>query len=156
MLFKNALVFKLTEQLESDPNTISALLEQRQFAPCLSQQTKTMGFVPPLESAGLFILQEQGAMMFCVKLEEKVLPNSAVNEAVQAKIKEQDKKPSRKEIRKIKENVIAELLPLALTKSKKAYGYVDKDKRFIIIDTASNSVAEDVLSLLRKAPGSLS
>jgi len=47
------------------------------------------------------------------------------------------------------------LLAKALTTSKLIYAYIDVNSGFIVIDSASSGVTEDILSMLRRSLGSL-
>jgi len=172
MFFKNLTIFRLTENIGSYfkteninalPDELSDKLWDMAFLPCGLHSESSIGFVPPVSP--VFTGEDSmthaanGYIMFCVKTQKKVLPSSAVNEVFNEKKSlletEKGRKLSAKERRELKDNIVFELLPKALTTSKLTYAYIDVKGGFIIIDTSSSSVAEDLLSLLRKCLGSL-
>lgn len=156
MFFKNLIAFRLLEQFELTQEQLSDKLWDMSFKPCGLHQEQSMGFVSPIGNNTLgndMVHAANGYMMFCVKTQKKVLPSSAVNEVFNET--EQGRKLSAKERREIKDEIVFELLPKALTTSKLTYAYIDVKGGLIVIDTSSQGVAEDVLSLLRKCLGSL-
>jgi len=159
MFFKNLTVFKLTELFEQTPEQLSDKLWGMTFKPCGLHDESSCGFVPSLGNDAPLVHAANGYIMFCVKTQKKVLPSSAVNDLVAEKVKrteiEENRKLSKKERVAIKDEIIFELLPKALCISKLTYAYIDVKGGFIVIDTSSSGVAEDLLSLLRKCLGSL-
>jgi len=172
MFFKNLTIFRLTENIGSYfkteninalPDELSDKLWDMAFFPCGLHSESSIGFVPPVSP--VFTGEDSmthaanGYIMFCVKTQKKVLPSSAVNEVFNEKKNlletEQGRKLSAKERSELKDNIVFELLPKALTTSKLTYAYIDVKGGFIVIDTSSSGVAEDLLSLLRKCLGSL-
>lgn len=158
MFFKNLIAFKLTELFDQTPEQLDIELTAQEFKPCTLHQEQSTGFVYPVGNESL-VHAANNFMMFCVKTQKKVLPSSAVNEVFNEKKSlleaEQNRKLSAKERCELKDEIVFELLPKALTTSKLTYTYIDVKGGFIVIDTSSQGVAEDVLSLLRKCLGSL-
>jgi len=163
MFFKNLIAFKLTELFDQTPEQLSDKLWDSAFLPCGLHSESSIGFVPPVSQVftgdDSMVHAANGYMMFCVKTQKKVLPSSAVNEVFNERRHlietEQNRKLSAKERRELKDEIVFELLPKALTTSKLTYAYIDINGGFVVIDTSSQGVAEDVLSLLRKCLGSL-
>lgn len=91
--------------------------------------------------------------------EERILPSTVVNEMLQVRIEEVEEAEGRKLGKKakaeLKDNLIFELLPRAFTYSTKLFAYIDTKNDFIVIDSASRSKAEDLLSFLCKTLGDL-
>lgn len=160
MWFKNLSVFRLTEAFTLAPEDLEAKLAELAFRPCGPHQESSFGWTSPIGKNGQQLVHSSnGFMMLCGKKEERVLPSSVVNEMVQEKILETEEKQGRKLGKKertaIKDELIFELLPKAFTFSRKTYAYIDPKGGWIIVDAASAKNAEDLLSLLRKALGSL-
>jgi recombination associated protein RdgC len=61
----------------------------------------------------------------------------------------------RAERRRIKEQVINEMLPRAFTRSRRTLLYIDAESGWLVVDAASERQAEDAISLLRETLGSL-
>jgi len=163
MFFKNLIAFKLTELFDQTSEQLSDKLWDSAFLPCGLHSESSIGFVPPVSQVftgeDSMVHAANSYMMFCIKTQKKVLPSSAVNEVFNEKKAlletEQNRKLSAKERRELKDNIVFELLPKALTTSKLTYAYIDVKGGFVVIDTSSSGAAEDVLSLLRKCLGSL-
>jgi recombination associated protein RdgC len=160
MWFKNLSIFRLTEAFTLAPEELAQKLEALAFRPCGPHEESSFGWIAPVGKNGQQLVHSSnGFMMLCGKKEERVLPASVVNELFQEKILETEEKQGRKLGKKdrtaIKDELIFELLPKAFTFSRKTYAYIDPQGGFIIVDAASAKSAEDVLSLLRKALGSL-
>lgn len=160
MWFKNLSVFRLTEAFTLTPAELEQKLEALAFRACGPHEEFSFGWTAPLgKAAQQLVHHTNGFMMISVKKEERVLPSSVVNELLQEKISEKEeqqaRKLSKKERTEIKDELIFDLLPKAFTFSRKVYAYIDPKGGWIIVDAASAKSAEDLLSLLRKALGSL-
>lgn len=160
MFFKNLRLYRLTEGWALPADELSAKLAEHEFKPCGSLDLTRYGFVPPLGDQGTdFVHSANGFIMICAKLQEKILPGGVVNEQVALKAQEIEKAESRtvgrKERQTIKDEVIFSLLPKAFTKSSLDYAYIDTKGGLIVVNAASGKRAEDLLSALRDALGSL-
>ncbi len=160
MWFKNLCLFRLKEPFTLKADELAAKLETLQFRPCGAHETVSFGWTSPLSTAESDLVHStNGYIMLCVKKQEKVLPTAVVNEMIQEKVAEaeeqQGRKLSKKERTQLKDELIFDLLPRAFTFSKKMYAYIDPTGGWIVVDAASAKGAEDLLTLLRKAMGSL-
>jgi len=160
MWFKNLSIFRLTEDFTLTPEELEQKLAALSFRPCGPHEEFSFGWTAPIgKTAQQLVHSSNGFLMLCAKKEERVLPASVLNEMVQEKIFEveelQGRKLSKKERTAIKDELIFELLPKAFTFSRKIYAYIDPKGGFLVVDAASAKNAEDLLSLLRKALGSL-
>jgi recombination associated protein RdgC len=156
MWFKNARLYRLTSPITVNLNEA---LAQFPFVPCGDHDHQRYGFVPPLQGSELLVHAGDHCGMICAKREEKILPGAAVKNAVEAKVLEimnaESRPVARSERAAIKDEVIFSMLPKAFTRSKLEYAYIDLKLGLIIVDAASASKAEDLLSKLREALGSL-
>ncbi|MDO8940237.1 MAG: recombination-associated protein RdgC [Methylicorpusculum sp.] len=160
MWFKNIALYRLTEDFGLSSDEFEEKLQQMPFRPCSAQQEMSFGWTQPLgRHAEQLVHSANGFMIFCAKIEEKVLPAAVINELVAEKIMEaedeQGRKLSKKERTAIKDEICFELLPKAFSFSRRIYAYIDPKNRWLIVDSASTKKAEDVLSQLRKCLGSL-
>lgn len=156
MWFKNARLYRLTAPITANLNEA---LAQYAFHPCGDLDPKRYGFVPPINGSELYVLAGENCGMICAKLEEKIIPSAAVNTALQRKIdtiQESEGRPiSRYERRALKDEIFFSMLPKAFTKTRLEYAYIDLALGMIVVDAASAKQAEDLLSKLREALGSL-
>lgn len=156
MWFKNCRTFQLRGDF---PGVTDELLETRPFVECGSLDPKRQGFVPVIEGQAALTHTVNGATIFCLKTQEKILPANAIADKLNAKVKSLEeaeaRKVHRKERAELKDEIIFSLLPKALTKSSLTYGYFDAVTRMFHIDSSSPSRAEDIMSLIREISGSL-
>lgn len=159
-MFKNITTFSLTEKFELSAEELAEKLAAFEFASCTGQQAFSMGWTAPLgKGSEELVHSSNGFMMVCLRKEERLLPATVINEMWQARIDEieeaEGRKLSKKARAELKDDLIFELLPRAFTHSTKLFAYIDTENDFIVIDSASSSKAEDLLSLLRKTLGGL-
>ena len=169
MWFKNLRVYRLTQMPTINGETINAeslaeALEEGAFVPCNSQDLARYGWVSPLTGHGdgdeSLVHACQEYLMVCAKKQEKVLPAAVVNEAVEEKVaeisEEEGRSVSRKERTAIKDDVTMTLLPRAFTRSSLQFAYIALQQGYIVINAASATKAEELLSSLRDVLGRLS
>jgi recombination associated protein RdgC len=163
MWFKNLRIYRFTQSFSLAAEALNKALAAGTFTPCHSQDVSRYGWVSPISGHGdgddSLVHGHQDYLMICAKKQEKVLPASVVNEAIEEKaalIAEAEGRPvGRKERQSIKDDVLMELLPKAFTRSSLHYAYIAPKKGYIVINAASASKAEEMLSALRDALGSL-
>ena len=160
MLFKNATIYRLTKPFQPTSDELVDLLNARRFVPCGGMKPSSFGWVSPIgkrEDAPL-VHEVSGCYLLCARKEEKVIPSSALNEAVMEKIDKiesiEERRVRGKERKSIKENTLAELLPRALAKSKQVLGYISPKDNLLIIGTPTASEAELFINCIRDSLGS--
>lgn len=159
MWFKNAKIYKFTEDFKITAEDMNAKLEGNVFRPCSSVEATSQGFVPPngQENAAL-AYSANGFTLVCLKLEEKIVPGAVVKEQLDARvagIKAKGGKVSKQEKERLKEEIMHTLVTRAFSKISKIYGYIDAAEGLLIVDVTSNSKADIFTMALRKALGSL-
>ncbi len=160
MWFKNLTLFRLVEPFSLTAETLAARLEQRAFQPCPSHQPSTAGWVPPLGRKALELVHAvTGRLLLCLRTEEKVLPASVLNQVVAeriALIEDQRQRPvRRREKQELRDQLLQELLPRALTRSRHGFAYLDAAGGWLVIDSASPRGVEEIAGALRKSLDSL-
>lgn len=161
MLFKNACIFRLARPFDFAADALSEKLAAHRFIPCSGLRPSSFGWVAPLgdmEDAS-YVHEVAGSMLLCARREDKVIPASALNEAVVERVQKleavEGRKLRSKEKQRLKDSALAELLPRALAKSKLVMGYICPRDRLLVIDTASASEAEMFIDCLRNTLDSL-
>ena len=155
MWFKNLCVFQVTGLDGLSLEGFRDVLEKRPLVGCSNLQTQTFGWMP-LSDDGPYVAYHEKHLLFCMGHEQKVLPASAVNEAVKAKAKEMEAqrgfKPGRKQLRAIKDEVTISLLPRALSRRTmiKAWLTPAGENQLLIVDSSSAPRAEELVKLLRE------
>lgn len=90
--------------------------------------------------------------------EDKLLPSAVVNEALAARLQkiaeEEGRRVGARERKRLKDEVLTDLLPRAFSRPYRLSAYIDKKNGWVVIDTASRKAAEECLSQIREAVGS--
>lgn len=160
MLFKNLRLYRVASLAEINPEFWHERLTQRLFRPCGSLEMEYLGWVPPLgRGAEQLAHPVPSGVVVCARKESRLLPGSVVNsvlaERVAAIEDEEGRKVGRAERKELKDEVIHTLMPRAFTRSSDIQLLVLAAQGWVIANTASSTRAEEVISLLREALGSL-
>jgi recombination associated protein RdgC len=161
MFFKNIRAYQLRADCSKlDIEALDEALNEKAFEPCHKTQPLSYGWIPPLplDPDDWMVYDRENCAVMCLKIENKVLPPKAINEAVAKKVAELEEKQHRKLTRKerqgVKEEIIIDQLPVALTTSKKIYCYLDRKAGMFYVDCTSEKDASTVIGQLRKTIGS--
>lgn len=148
-LFKNAMFFVLTEAL-----SLQALAEALQLRPAVDptpNEHSRLGF-----DLDRCVFDGQRALVTMVQA-YRDLPAPVINAEVAERVKVIEKvegrKVGRKEKRSIKDETIFDLMPKAFVRHRVTRAIVTD--KYIIVEATSSNRAEDLLSQLREALGSL-
>jgi len=164
MWFKNLKIYPFSKDFSISEDQLESLLTEHSFQPCSSTQAASSGWVSPLGSLSdnnsTLLTHTIGKnTMFCLRQEERILPASVVNDALNEQLDiiqtESGRRPVGKYKQSIKDEVILTLLPKAFTRSKRTYAYIDQQAQMIIVDASSSNKAEELIELLRETIGSL-
>lgn len=160
MWFKNLMLFRISKELELEPEKLDATLSEFSFSPCGSQDLSKFGWVAPMGKFGQSMVHVVGnEYLICAKKEEKMLPASVIRDSLQEKIEhlEQEQQRPLKKAEKdaLKEEIVMSLLPRAFSRSNLTYAWLSPENDLIAVDAGSAKKAEEVISLLRKSLGSL-
>ena len=160
MWFKNAFLFQFIEDQTVSAEQLEADLAEQRFMPCDSVSASSQGWEAPSgdEEAPL-IHEANGFLLVCLKIEEKILPSSVVNDMLAEKIAEQEEATGRKVRKKeklaMKDEIYHTLLPRAFSKTTLLHGYIDTVEGLLVVNTSSASRADAFTEALRNAMGSL-
>ena len=158
MWYKNAIIYLLPDgwQLEAGLNE---KLEQAAFTPCMGLDWFSEGFAPPTPFSSDFVFTAQNSNRVCLKHEEKVLPSATVRDLVNRTVAEIQEAEARnvwyEEKQQLKEQIVDDLLPRALTQSRRTEAIFDTERGFLLVNEASDKRAEQMLIKLREALGGL-
>lgn len=155
MWFKNMHIFQIEKPIAYDPSTFENELKQLIFQPCAKSLPISFGWVPPLgdEQAPL-VHAENGHLIFCMQVEEKLLPPAILRDEHAERVREietrQERKLYRDEKLRLKEELYHTLLARAFSKNQKIYAYIDTKAGYLIVDTTSKNRIEQFLGLFTK------
>ncbi|MBK1704603.1 recombination-associated protein RdgC [Halochromatium glycolicum] len=158
-MFKNARVYRLQVPFELDQMALHARLQERGFRPCGPVETATMGWTAPLGPKAELLVHTVGQVhLVAMRRQERLLPGSVVTEAVADRVAEIEqaemREVGRRERRELREDLLAEMLPQAFTRSRVVRAYIDAGEGWAVVDAASEKAAEELIALLRESLGS--
>lgn len=160
MFFRNLTLFRFSPAVAEDLQRLEEALAEHRLRPCGPLEMSTRGFVPPVgrgEEASL-THAVNACTLVTVGGEDKLLPAAVVNDELQRKVQkiaeEEGRKVGGRERKRIKEDLLNELLPRAFVRSSRMSAYVDRKHGWLVLDTASRKSAENALTQLREALGS--
>lgn len=168
MFFRNATFFRIAPALlqaiiapQDDAETpdLETALAACPLKPIAPLELGTYGFVPPMDGDTTAMTLTVGDhVMVVLGGEQKILPGSSINGILAKRIKEfEDKEgrsPGSRMRRSMKDDIVTELLPKALTKPSRTAAILNAKHGYIAVDTPSRKVAEGVVGELRRALGS--
>lgn len=135
--------------------TLLAALQQRPFKPCLGLDWFSEGWAAAGSHAGDSLMAVGYARLLRLKREDKVLPAGVIRDQLEAKVSQMEdwefRKIGRKERQALKDQITDDLLPRAFTRSSSLAALIDTRRNWLMIDTATASKAENLLSCLRDA-----
>jgi recombination associated protein RdgC len=149
-MFRNVRYYRLDGVWPENEEALSTSLQQAGFEPCGPLTERSSGWVAvDPDTSDLLARRVNGADLFRLRSQSRVLPAAAVNEELEARIDEfrsrMKEAPSASEKRRLKAEARDELMPKALLKSDRIWGYFDLKEKVLGIDTAQDSVAERFL-----------
>lgn len=170
MIPRNLTLFRFPHSL--DLSDLEEHLAECALKPVGPLEMSSRGFVPPLGQHGealsheidLALPVEPNVLRFgtvtwlTVGGEDKILPGAVVNDLFLKKLKAieetEGRKPGGRTRKRLKDDLITELLPRAFVRPGRADVFIDQALGVVAIDTASRKVAESVVSEIRRALGS--
>lgn len=160
MFFRNLSLFRFSAAIAADLERLTEALADHRLRACGPMEMGTVGFVPPVGRGDEAPLDHTigERTLVTVGAEHKLLPGRVVNDELRRRVQkiaeEEGRKVGGRERKRLKEDVLNELLPRALVQSSRMSAYVDRAEGWIIVDTSSRKAAEGVLTQLREALGS--
>ena len=159
MFFRNLTMFRFSAAVADDLARLDAALPDHRLRPVGPMEPSTRGFVSPLGRNDDALTHSVGhCTMVTVGSESRMLPSSVVHDElarrVQKIVDSEGRKVFSRERKRMKDDVLNELLPRAFVKASRVRTYVDKANGWLVVDAGSRKAAEDVLSQMRIALGS--
>ena len=157
MQFTKVIAFSFPKSLDFTP--LEAMLADLAFKACEPSAMSSEGFVPPVYMDDApFAYRTGDLILIALQSESRIVPPAVVNERLAAKVKEIEVKegriPGSRTRRKLKEEVIAELMLRSFTVKKKTFAMLDLERNLFLVNTSSRKAAEILVSHIRAAMGS--
>jgi recombination associated protein RdgC len=153
-MFRNVRFFRLQSDWPESEEALSKVLENAAFEPCGPLTERSNGWVPVYPDGQNSLARRlNGADIIKLRSQSRVLPPAVINEELEARIEDYRNRmkedPSPREKRRLKAETRDELLPKAMLKSDKIWGYVDLKEKIVGIDALQPAAAERFLRRLR-------
>jgi len=154
MFFRNLTLFRFPTTL--DFSQLDSLLPEMVLKPVGALDMSSRGFVSPFGRGDDVLAHRSGdALWLTVGGEDKILPGSVVNDLLAKKLAEieekEGRKPGGRTRKRLKEDLVHELLPRAFVKPSRTDALLDLEHGFVAVDTSSRKNAETVVSEIRNA-----
>ena len=152
-MFRNLRFYKIENVWPDSEEALSTALEQAAFEPCGPFTERSSGFMPITpDISDALARRVSGADLIRLRSQSRVLPAGVINEELETRIEEfrerAKEEPSPRDKRRMKSEAKDELMPKAMLKSDKIWGYVDLKEKVLGIDAALPSVNERFLRRL--------
>jgi len=159
-MFRNVRFYRLDSDWPDDESAVSEALGNATFEPCGPLTERSSGWVPPASDASTLLARRvNGADLLQLRSQSRVLPPAAVNEQLEERVAEfterMQQPPSAREKKRLKAETRDELLPKALLRSDRVWGFVDTGGKIIGIDALQPAAADRFVRRLRAAFGDL-
>jgi len=159
MWFRNLTLFRFSKSAAKSLKVLESKLDRHRLRPCGPIELATQGFISPHGRDEDALLHEVDKFsLLTAAREDKLLPNSVVSDELNARLRKMSEKGGKpvgsRERKRLKDEVLTDLLPRAFTRLSKRYAYLDTENGWLVVDTASRKVAEATVSLIREALGS--
>lgn len=160
MLFRNLSLFRFSPAVAADLSRLDEALAEHRLRPCGPLEMFTRGFVQPDGGAdhGSMTLAIRYCVLMAIGGQDKLLPSAVINGELQRKVQkiaqEEGRNVGGRERRRIKEDLLTELLPRAFVRGSRLSAYVDKKNGWLVLDTSSRKAAENAITQIREALGS--
>jgi len=157
MFFRNLTLFRYPTTL--DLSDLEPQLAACALKPCGALELSSRGFIAPLGQHGTaYSHASEDALWLTVGGEDKLLPGAVVNDLLQKKLaaieEREGRKPGGRTRKRIKDELVTELLPRAFVRPLRTDALIDRQLGVIAVDTSSRKTAESVVSEVRRALGS--
>lgn len=159
MWFKQLSFYPLNKDKLPTKEELQEALSDAAFSPCQGLDWFSEGFAAPVSFDQDLVFAANNSLRVALKKEEKVLPSTVIKDILDDKItsieQEELRQIGRKEKQALKEQITDDLLPRAFTRSGKSQALFDLERGLLLINNASSTKAEALLSKLRQALGGL-
>jgi recombination associated protein RdgC len=157
--FKNLTIHQI-EGFSLDAEELSRRLAANLFTPCTEHEVSRKGWVSPInEQSEQLVYECMGGMLICLKSERKDLPARVVNQKLKERIAARQAElgegevVGREERQSMREEVILELIPKCFSTHDHLKAYIDCKAGLVVIDSASEKEAEQLMETLRSHIG---
>lgn len=159
MLFRNLTLFRFPTSLRGALEGLDEHLPEAALKPVGPLQLSSRGFVSPFGRGDEALSHRVGdCVLLTLGGEDKLLPSAVVNEALAQKLEavreREGRNPGGRERKRLKDEVLTDLLPRAFARPMRVNGYLDLGLGWLVVDSSSRKTGEAFVTALREALGS--
>lgn len=158
MWLKNLTLYRLPAPWPVKSEDFEKKLAAQPLSPCGSFQMESRGWTSP-RGDGYFLYTQSFHWLLALGIEQKLLPGSVIRQVTEeraAELAQQQAHPvGRKQMRDLRDQVTAELMPKALSRRKFTHGWIDAKNGWLAVDAAADPKAELFMEALRRAEDDL-
>jgi recombination associated protein RdgC len=158
MRFKNLTVYRLPADWSWSAASLEEALARRPLQPCSPFEMRSMGWVAPATTDRLLHTLGEHHLL-ALGVDQKLLPASIVRQEAERRAKFQAESQGfpvgRRQMRALKMQVLEELRARALSRRRVTRAWIDPRSGWLVVDSASDRRAEELVETLRDTLGSL-
>ena len=157
-MFKNALLYRITQWDASALDTVQERLAASRFAECGATQPESAGWVEPRgDKHDALIENVGGELILRLCVERKAVPSSAVKAKLEERLDkiehETGRRPKGKQAKELKEEIVQDLLPRAFPKRSANLVWIAPRAGWVVISAGSVKSADRIVTLLVETLG---
>ena len=150
------MVYRIVSAWTVAQAALEEALQGDRFTPCDASQEKSVGWIEPRGVAHAPLVEVVGGQWILKQMVEvKGVPASVVKRKAEeeaARIEATTgRKPGRKELRDLREDMRQRLLPMAFTKQSSVLVWIDPKAQWLVLGAGSQAKADEVMTGLIKA-----
>lgn len=154
MWFRNLQLYRLPRDWAMSSHQLAEKLAGRALQACPASEMQTVGWVDPA-GRGDLVHSVNRQWLIALGVEQKLLPTTVVRQFAQdraAEIEEREgRKVGRKEMRELREAVLAELLPRAFVRRRITRAWIDPLNGWLAVDAGARGKADELVEQLIKS-----
>ncbi len=157
-MFKNVLLYRISQWDKSSLDTIEERLAAARFVACGATQPESAGWVEPRGGKHTSLMESVGGQLILrLAVERKAVPGSAVKSRLEERLdkieQETGRRPKGKQAKELKEEVMQELLPRAFPKHSANLVWIDPHAGFVVVNAGSVKASDRIVTLLVETLG---
>ncbi|MEY4564302.1 MAG: hypothetical protein RLZZ618_3579 [Pseudomonadota bacterium] len=157
-MFKNALLYRITQWDSSSLDTIEERLTQGRFAECGATQLESAGWVEPRGDKHTSLMESVGGQLILrLQVERKGVPGSVIKTQLEARLDkielETGRRPKGKQAKELKEEIVQDLLPRAFPKRSANLIWIDPKAGLVVVNAGSVKSADRIITRLVETLG---
>ncbi len=153
MWMKNLAVYRL-KGWTMDIEALAAALAPHAFVACTSAEAARTGWTSPRKDDQL-VYKNVGQLLLALKTESKIMPAGSINAILDQRCADHEENagfyPGKMLRREMRERIVDELLPRALSKYDTTFVWIDMTHGWLVVDAASNGKADHAIKCLLKS-----